>query len=142
MKIKKNNIIYPQKRTVYIPKINPLKDYYQSTIGKKSTLSPPEARIRDVLKSKGVFFIRECSFRNFGHPIAPYRFDFYLPEYEVVIEYDGKHHSKAAFRKNDRLKNQFCKKNHIRIYRYAAKHYASLELYINRLCKTLRKINR
>ena len=142
MKIKRNNIVYPQKKTIFIPIVNPSLDYYISTKGKKSKPSPPELRIQKVLKLRKIKFVCECSFKKFGYAISPYRFDFYLPEYNCIIEYDGKHHSQRAVRKNDSLKNQFCKKNKIKIYRYNVKHYSELELYINRLCTMLKKINR
>jgi very-short-patch-repair endonuclease len=57
------------------------------------------------------------------------RFDFYIPEYNVCIEFDGKQHfilentgwnvknALAKTQKNDEIKNNFCKRNDIRLIR-------------------------
>lgn len=141
-KRKTNNIVYPQKKAIYIPIVNTTEDYYISTKGKNSSPSPPELRIKEILKLRKIKFVRECSFKRFGYPISPYRFDFFLPEYNTIIEYDGKHHSKKPIKKNDSIKNQFCKKNKIALYRYNAQHYEDLEEHIHRLCSKLKKLNK
>lgn len=61
-----------------------------------------------------------------------YRFDFYLPEYNLIIEYDGEQHYKPMryhddedknildFRKRqerDKIKNNYCKENNINLLR-------------------------
>lgn len=72
--------------------------------------------------------------------LKPLRFDFYLPEYNSVIEFDGRHHfeptrySRAqnpsevyvATKKNDSIKNKFCKENGIRLLRI---HYENKDIY-------------
>lgn len=54
-------------------------------------------------------------------------FDFYLPEYNILIEYDGEQHFKVAFgqaeekltlqQQYDEIKNQWCKDNNIKLIR-------------------------
>ena len=54
-------------------------------------------------------------------------FDFYLPEYNILIEYDGEHHFKRAFgqseeklilqKQYDEIKNQWCKENNVKLIR-------------------------
>jgi len=55
-------------------------------------------------------------------------FDFYLPEHNVCIEYDGLQHyepieffggidSLKKYQKNDKIKNEYCKKNNIHLIR-------------------------
>lgn len=54
-------------------------------------------------------------------------FDFYLPEYNILIEYDGEQHFKVAFgqteeklilqKQYDEIKNQWCKDNNIKLIR-------------------------
>lgn len=56
-----------------------------------------------------------------------YRFDFYLPEYNLMIEYDGIQHFKERsfgnkeklkdIQKRDEIKNKYCKDNNINILR-------------------------
>lgn len=66
---------------------------------------------------------------NFQYPVKIeniyYFFDFYLPEYNTFIEYDGKQHYKKAFskdnlentQKRDKIKNNYCEKNNIKLIR-------------------------
>ena len=54
-------------------------------------------------------------------------FDFYLPEYNICIEYDGEqHYKKCSFQtqqefenaiKRDKIKDEYCKKNNIKLIR-------------------------
>jgi very-short-patch-repair endonuclease len=52
-------------------------------------------------------------------------FDFYIPNFNVCIEYDGAHHFKAVFsqesfenrKKLDKIKNQYCEENGIKLIR-------------------------
>lgn len=115
------------------------KDFYISKKGKVSKPSPTEKVILYVLKKYNIRFIREVSFKKFGFASSPYRFDFYLPDYNVIIEYDGEHHSRSGVKFNDKLKNQFCRLNGIKIYRFNKKHYNKLEFHIDKLLKTLTK---
>lgn len=60
------------------------------------------------------------------------RFDFYLPQYNTLIEYDGKQHfepieffgGEEKFNKlqeNDKIKNEYCKNNKIPLIRISYK---------------------
>lgn len=55
--------------------------------------SKGEIRIFKWLNSKNIEFIREYSL-----PDTPYRFDFYLPAFNILIEYDGIQHFKPVKR--------------------------------------------
>ena len=51
-------------------------------------------------------------------------FDFYLPDYNLIVEFDGKHHFDNTGRgdheitvKHDKIKNEYCKSNNIDILR-------------------------
>ena len=55
-------------------------------------------------------------------------FDFYLPDYNVCIEYDGEHHFHpmemwggyekfVIYKENDNIKNEYCKNNNITLLR-------------------------
>lgn len=96
--------------------------------------SPAELIISKILDQLKVSYVREVSFHNFtsekGHH---YRYDFYLPKYNIILEYDGKQYHKN--KTNDNIKNIFCKRNNIKIVRYCAKHYYNLDKYIKKLLK-------
>lgn len=81
--------------------------------------SAAEKRIMDFLNKKCVDYCREVKFEGLisdkGFPLY---FDFYLPDKNLVIEYDGPHHEDhLPTIHNDRIKNKFCYDNHIRIRR-------------------------
>lgn len=54
-------------------------------------------------------------------------FDFYLPDYNILIEYDGEQHYKVSFGQNeekllkqqeyDKIKTEWCKQNNIKLVR-------------------------
>lgn len=76
-----------------------------------------------------------------------YRFDFYLPQYNLFIEYDGEQHFKpiryytqteeemmAAFKKtqeHDRIKNKYCEDNQINLLRIPYWEKENIETIIN-----------
>ena len=58
----------------------------------------------------------------------PLPFDFYLPEYKTCIEFDGRQHFESIehwegdngllkIKKNDSIKNEYCKDNDIKLIR-------------------------
>ncbi len=62
-------------------------------------------------------------------------FDFYLPEKNLLIEYDGSQHFYPKFKEenltkiqlNDKIKNRFCKENKIRLVRINFKENKDIE---------------
>lgn len=60
---------------------------------RKRTKSWGETYIKNILDKKGIKYIREKKFPGCVSPKNnPLRFDFYLPEYHLLIEFQGKHH--------------------------------------------------
>ena len=69
-------------------------------------------------------------------------FDFYLPDYNILIEYDGQQHYQIAFgqdeqklflqQENDKIKNNWCKKNNIKLIRIS---YRQKNITINDIIK-------
>jgi len=55
--------------------------------------SKGEKQIREFLEEKGINFETEKYFEDIKHP-NPLYFDFYLPNKEILIEYDGEQHFK------------------------------------------------
>lgn len=94
---------------------------------KKST---GEINIQEILKQNNIFFVKEKTFSDFiyedtqAHP----RYDFYLPELNRLIEYDGEQHYRECNWNNeqktlqqrktqDALKNDYAKSHHIDLVR-------------------------
>ena len=94
-----------------------------------------EIFIRDFLSSLKVEFIPQKRFcdciNKKGSDMLP--FDFYLPLYNLVIEYDGEHHfnpikgwgGEEKFKltkENDNIKNNYCKQHNITLLRLPYTH--------------------
>lgn len=97
--------------------------WYLNKDRQKVKMSPTEKRIFKELKSIGIPFHREVCFA--GIPL--YTFDFYIPAYNLVIEYDGSTHELPEQQLRDKVKNSFCINNNIPIERFNKKHYMTLE---------------
>lgn len=110
--------------------------------------------ILSYLEENNYKYVREYSFPNCKY-IRQLRFDFYLPEYNAVIEFDGiQHFAPTRFcssyseddtfmefrsiQKRDRIKNSFCKKNNIPMLRIKYNEddiSGSIESFIGKLKK-------
>ncbi|MFW5848008.1 MAG: hypothetical protein ACOCVF_03750, partial [bacterium] len=89
--------------------------------------SKGERQIRLFLEDNDIKYVYQKKFKNCKSTnLLP--FDFYLPEYNMCIEYDGEQHFKPfRFEKddlklkkrmnNDDIKNNFCENNNINLYR-------------------------
>jgi len=86
--------------------------------------SKGELQIDKYLVENNIKFEREKKFKELGK----FRFDFYIPRTNTVIEFDGIQHFKAIkvfggekelrrTIKSDRLKNQYCEDNNINLIR-------------------------
>lgn len=94
---------------------------------KKSEPSEGEAEIMQVLKKNEIKFYRESYMNGLYNPatLKPLFFDFYLPDYNAAIEFDGIYHFKpikgeAAFikqKQRDQIKNDFCRTKDIKLLR-------------------------
>ena len=89
--------------------------------------SKGERKIRKILKNKNISFISQKKFPNCKDQ-NDLLFDFYLPNINTCIEFDGKQHfeSNSFFGGDERLKkqkikdeikNNFCKENNIKLIR-------------------------
>ena len=91
--------------------------------------SKNEVLISSILKENNIFFYNNYSFadcKGIGHKLL--RYDFYLPDYNICIEYDGVQHQKPikffggeeSFKRlhaNDSIKNEYCKAHNINLIR-------------------------
>lgn len=98
--------------------------YCSSSIG--------ENIIRNELNQFGISFEEQKIFDGCKY-IKPLRFDFYIPEFNLAIEYDGQQHFEPVnfsgkgmeyaskifdeTKKRDEIKNNFCVENNIRLLR-------------------------
>ncbi len=86
--------------------------------------SSGEKRIREFFDKNGIKYEREKRFPDCrDNKSLP--FDFYIPEKNTIIEFDGQHHYKdidgynnySITNKHDNIKNEYCKKNGITLIR-------------------------
>lgn len=89
--------------------------------------SKGELTIRTYLENSNIAFIRQKQFDKCTH-INNLSYDFYLPDYNMCIEFDGRQHFAAykyfggddAFKKiklRDKIKDEYCNLNNIRLLR-------------------------
>lgn len=89
--------------------------------------SKGEEKIRKLLQKNDIKFDYQKTFNDCKN-INKLYFDFYLPDHNLCIEYDGLQHFKAIkhfggkaglikTQKRDKIKNEYCKANNIRLLR-------------------------
>ena len=88
--------------------------------------SKTEQLIDNYLTSNGLKFISQYKFDNCKY-IRPLLFDFYIPDHNLCIEYDGEQHYTSRRDDNgerleiqkikDKIKNDFCEENKINLER-------------------------
>jgi len=104
--------------------------------------SKGEKEITKILKEKGINYIKQYKFDGCENKKA-LPFDFYLPDYNMCIEYDGEQHFKPIIywggdeklkyiQNNDKIKNEYCKENNIRLIRirYNEKNFNKLKFIL------------
>lgn len=107
----------------------------------KCKSSKGEQKIIDFLNDNEINYLHQkifdkCKFKN------KLRFDFYLPDFEMVIEYDGEQHfkcndffgGKEEFEKlniKDEIKNNFCDNSNINLLRISYKDIDKIEQILN-----------
>lgn len=89
--------------------------------------SKGELKISMLLNDSNIDYLREFKFDECKN-INKLPFDFYLPKYNLCIEYDGEMHFKEIerfggkskleyYKNNDNIKNKFCEDYNIKLYR-------------------------
>lgn len=92
--------------------------------GPEENVSKGHLKVREYLNTTNLIFEEEKTFPNLKN-IQPLRFDFYIQELNIAIEFNGKQHyepidlfgGKDSYVKqviNDNIKRKFCKENNIR----------------------------
>lgn len=93
--------------------------------------SKGEKLVSEILKKLNVNFDTQKSYPELKHKNLLY-FDFFLPDYNICIEYDGEQHFKSIphwggdklfedLKIRDNLKNQYCIDNNIKLLRLTYK---------------------
>ncbi len=93
--------------------------------------SQGERQIANVLNKLNISFVKQKTFDGCKN-IFLLKFDFYIPEFNLCIEYDGQQHFKSIevfggkkgyenTVKNDEIKTKFCKSNNITLLRISYK---------------------
>lgn len=101
--------------------------------------SSGERSIRQLLQSNNVLYEYQKVFSD-CRDVQPLPFDFYLPDYNVCIEYDGRQHYEPIERfggqngfeyikNHDEIKTNFCKNNNIPLLRIP--YYANIHEELN-----------
>lgn len=106
-----------------------------------------EEVISDYLIENNIIHIDEYKFKDCIYK-NPLQFDFYLPEYNLCIEYDGKQHFESVeffggdkkfeeLKKRDKIKNEYCKENNIHLLRIPYYEFININNIINIKIKRL-----
>lgn len=100
-----------------------------------------EAKIQNILTELNINFEKQKIFKDclFPDSKAPARFDFYLPDYNCLIEYDGEQHFKsknsgwsndaglAYTQYHDNFKNSWCYYNNLKLIRIPYKDFDKID---------------
>lgn len=99
------------------------------------------------LEEKDIDFIKEYRFKD-CKDVRPLPFDFYLPQYNCCIEYDGEQHFKpVSFLggeehyimtfKHDRIKDEYCRNNNIKLLRINYKENKKIPILLSKFINML-----
>ena len=100
-----------------------------------------ERKIRHWLEKNNISYIYQHKYED-CKDVNPLPFDFYLPTYNILIEYDGEQHFKPIEyfggqekfelqQKHDKIKNEYCEKNNIPLLRIPYFKYNNIEEELN-----------
>ena len=131
--------IIPKKSGYKPPKISNPTEWFIGDWG-ISEPSPAEQRIVDELVKYDLDWYREVSFRGLILPTGSYaRYDFWLPEYKICIEYQGRMwHSSPERQHIDLIKAEFCQNNNLQLITWHSKHWHNIPETVEYLMKGLR----
>ena len=115
----------------------------------KCNESHGEKLIRKYLEEANIKFIQEKIFKNLDSiNNGLLRFDFFLPDFNMCIEYDGQQHFNKKYfekyyknnkyetlKKNDRKKSRYCKKHEIKLIRIPYYRYNKIFEILNDVVK-------
>lgn len=102
-----------------------------------SNISNGEKRIKSILNEMKIYYDSQKTFDDCRYE-QRLRFDFYIPKYKLLIEYDGIQHFKSInffgginalneYNKKDIIKNEYAAKNNIPLLRIPYTKFNSIE---------------
>lgn len=88
-----------------------------------------EKAIMSFLEEQKIYYIPQKTFSPLNK--SKYRFDFYIPKYNLAIEYQGEQHFRDnsfsnAVQKRDEIKRNYCKENKIDLLEISYKNYKKI----------------
>lgn len=97
-----------------------------------------EKLVKSILEHRGISYIEQFRFKDCRDK-RTLPFDFYIPQYNMCIEYDGQQHFKPVFGeksfedtvRHDRMKDKYCLDHGIDLLRISYKDTKSIEEIIN-----------
>ena len=135
-----NYINSQTKVTIVCPKHGPFEqkanDHMQGHGCPICKSSKGELKIKHFLDDSNITFIPQYTFEDCRGKVAKLPFDFYLPEYNILIEFDGKQHFTGwnnsieklkILQETDAIKNKYCADNCIRLLRISYKEISLIE---------------
>lgn len=118
---------------------------------KKCASSKGEKIIKEYLKTKQIEYIQQKSFNECRNKL-PLPFDFYLPQYNLLIEFQGEQHYEIATwwyktkqeaeealketKNHDKIKRDFCKSKKIKFLAIPYTYYDKIENILNEFFET------
>ena len=110
--------------------------------------STGERLIVRILSEEGTPYRREYKFDDCRSDVTNRKlpFDFYLPDQNILIEFDGEQHTKESplfhpgqrflrMKKHDQIKNDFARSQNIRLYRFTQDDLSEMSVKIKTLVK-------
>ena len=104
--------------------------------------SKGERRVGDFLRKNNIKYERQYTFKNCKFKnVLP--FDFYLPDYNICIEFDGRQHYEIIdyfggldgfidTKIRDAIKTVYCKNNNIKLLRIPYWEFDNIEYILNK----------
>lgn len=97
---------------------------FSDFLGYDKCLSTGESLIEEYLKLSNIEYISQYKFENCKN-IRKLPFDFYIPKFNLCLEYDGRQHFEIVYNTksfldtkiNDEIKTNYCVKNNIKLIR-------------------------
>lgn len=132
-----------QPSTYYGSEYKSISDFLPSV----SNISYGERKIIKTLNNESVEYIHQHKFDNCVDK-KKLIFDFYLPEINLCIEFDGQQHFKPieffggeesflALKRRDRIKNNYCEENKIKLLRISYEDVNIIDILIKSKIKSL-----
>ncbi|MGL5718469.1 MAG: hypothetical protein ACRCX2_36030 [Paraclostridium sp.] len=111
----------------------------------KCKVSSGVIQIEAFLNHNNIAYIREHSFDGCVYK-RKLRFDFYIPDFNLCIEYDGEQHYRTLYhwggekglhlnKIRDNIKNEYCKSNDIELLRISFKEENINNILENKICQ-------